>query len=866
MFYAMEFVDGETAEALVRRRGPLPVRLALRIILQAAQGLAAAAERGLIHRDIKPANLMLARPPAWDSEGSDSGAGGAPAEDDGLLVKVIDFGIAKDTRAAGTEAPTLTGGHPIGTPAYMSPEQISPSDAAALDARTDIYSLGVTLWFLLTGRQLFEGSDFQIFSQHTDRPPPFEKLAAAGAPPEAVELLRAMLAKDRDERPANHGALIASLRRLLRSGGTSAGVPASIDAALRPLPPRTVPPDASTLAFTAPTAKTAGGEPTFTPLTSVPRRAWLLPLGLGALAAAVLAGLFLWSKAEKERPAAAPEVAAADKSIAVLPFENRTAAEESAGFADGVQDEILTCLAKVADLRVIARSSVQPYRAEAARNLPDIAKALGVAWVLEGSVQRAGPRVRVSARLTDARTGAQRWAETYDRDLADVFAIQSEVGAAIVRQLQARLSPAEQAAMQERGTTDLAAYDEYLRAKDQVGAGFANLGGRKEVLLEAMARLEKVVARDPAFLRAWCLLARAHDTLYFLRFDATPARREQAARAVEQAAALRADSGEARLARANHLYQSYRDYAGARRELAPALARLPNDPEAHALFAYLERREGRIEESVAAMRRALELDPRNASLSLQQRLSLVRLRRFDEAFRLMDAALAANPGDFSLRFERARLERQARGDTAPLRRLLYSPEAEANVRDLALQRWNLAFYERDYPAALQAIAAHPQPRVVTAGYVRPRSYYEGRARQLMGDADGARPLLLAAREECAALARENPEDEKAVSVLARVESLLGNREEALRLSERACELMPPTRDYAEGIGMQEKLMYVCIAAGETGRALDLLEYLFRVPSDVSPGTLRVDPDMDPIRGEPRFQAILARYPASAAKP
>jgi len=309
----------------------------------------------------------------------------------------------------------------------------------------------------------------------------------------------------------------------------------------------------------------------------------------------------------QEQAAAASTIL--EKSIAVLPFENFSEDKGFAFFADGVQDEILTDLAKIADLKVISRTSVMQYKNVSTRNLPEIAQALKVAHVLEGSVQRSANRVRVSAQLIDARNDTHVWAEKYDRDLADVFAIQSEIAEKIADQLQAKLSPKEKAAMAERPTSDLAAYDLYLRAKELIYG--VNPSPEIENLFKMVQLLDQALARDPAFLLAHCLLARAHDGIYFENFDHTETRLALAETSVRAAVRLQPDSGETHLAQAIHFYWGYLNYDRAREELAKAQHALPNNAQIFQFLGLIDRRQGRWDEAIRHLEHAVDLDPRN---------------------------------------------------------------------------------------------------------------------------------------------------------------------------------------------------------------------------------------------------------------
>ena len=342
----------------------------------------------------------------------------------------------------------------------------------------------------------------------------------------------------------------------------------------------------------------------------------------------------------------------AEKSIAVLPFENLSEEKANAFFADGVQDEILTDLAKIADLKVISRTSVMQYKSGAPRNLREIGQQLGVAHVVEGSVQRAANKVRVNAQLIDARNDAHLWAQTYDRDLADVFAIQSEIAKAIADQLQAKLSPNEKKAIEQPPTTDLAAFDLYSRAKSLLlTAGFS--ATTEPDLRKAIELLDEAVKRDPSFFDAYCQLAYAHEHLYAVcGSDHTPARLALAEAAVQAATRLRPDAAETHLARAQYLYYGLRDYAGALAELEIARRALPNDPRLFELTGYILRRRGQQEEGLRNLERAVELDPRNFYTLQQIALSYQYLGRYAEAIAALDRALAIVPDNVETRATR----------------------------------------------------------------------------------------------------------------------------------------------------------------------------------------------------------------------
>jgi TolB-like protein/class 3 adenylate cyclase/Tfp pilus assembly protein PilF len=548
----------------------------------------------------------------------------------------------------------------------------------------------------------------------------------------------------------------------------------------------------------------------------------------------------------------------AEKSIAVLPFENLSNSKENAYFTYGVQDEILTNLAKVADLKVISRTSVMQYESGVPRNLREVAKELGVAHVVEGSVQRAGDRVRVSAQLIDARTDAHLWAEHYDRELADVFGIQTEIAEQIVSQLRARLSPQEKAAIKERPTHDLAAYDLYLRARDLVDA-IAFTAGGTENLVEATRLLDDAVARDPKFVLAYYHLARAHDIIYFLGLDHTPQRLASAQAAVQAALRLRPDSGAVHLAQAQHYYWGYRDYDRARSELTIARRALPNEPLALVLAGYIDRRQNRWDDSTQELEQALDLDPRNLFILQQLSFNYEYLRRYKEMAAILDRVVAITPGDVATRVQRAFVEFLSRGDVRPLHAFIDSvvaknPKAAAPISD----KWlSLAFCERDSAAAERALSTLATDGCKDEGIPFPQSWCEGMVARLRGDGAAARAAFTRAREEMERVVHEEPAYAEALCVLGMIDAMLGKKEDAIQEGRRAVELLPVSKDALNGAHVAEYLAVIYATVGEKKRAIEQLSIITRRPSWISYGELRLHPYWEPLRGDPQFDRIVA---------
>jgi len=388
----------------------------------------------------------------------------------------------------------------------------------------------------------------------------------------------------------------------------------------------------------------------------------------------------------------------------VLPFENLSEEKANAFFADGVQDEILSDLARVADLKVISRTSTMFYKAGNPRNLRQIAQQLGVAHVVEGSVQRAANRVRVNAQLIDARTDKHLWGQTYDRDLSDVFAIQSEIARTIADQLQAKLSPGEEKAIESHPTTDIAAFDLYTRGKNILWAADQT----DAELLQAVDLLNQAVRRDPSFFDAYCELVYAHDSIYNAHIDHTSARLALAEAAIQAAARLRPDAGETHLAQAQNLYWGYWDYDAALAELKIAHKTLPNDFRVPLVMAYIQKRQGYWEQAIKNLESAIELNPRNLQPRVAVAMSYTWLRRYADLKSALARTLAVFPKDLNMQIWPTYAEFQQKADTRPLHQMLDSIRATnpAVMRDISEWPLACALAERDITAAKMALDAH----------------------------------------------------------------------------------------------------------------------------------------------------------------
>src|SRR6266581_1539997 len=591
-----------------------------------------------------------------------------------------------------------------------------------------------------------------------------------------------------------------------------------------------------------------------------------------------LGAFFLWRFAAGSRApivtsvSSVAPVAITEKSIAVLPFENLSEEKQNEYFADGVQDEILTDLAKIADLKVISRASVMQYKTGVARNLRKISEELGVAHVVEGSVQRAANKVRVNAQLLDARTDAHLWAQTYDRDLADVFAIQSEIAKAIADQLQAKLSPNEKKAIEQPPTTDLAAFDLYSRAKSLLLTRSFSATNDPD-LRKAIELMDEAVKRDPSFFDAYCQLAYAHEQLYAISgFDHTPARLALAEAAVQAATRLRPDAAETHLARAQYLYFGLRDYAGALAELEIARRALPNDPRLFELTGYILRRRGQQEEALQNLQRAVELDPRNFFTLQQIAISYQLLGRYAEAIAALDRALNIVPDNAETRANRELFYLCWKADTRPLRQtidaiLAQGPGAIATAADT----WFFcALAERDPAAAERALVALGDNPWLSneSPIILSHSFGEGLLARMTKDEARARTAFEAARVQQEKIVQAQPDYGPALCVLGLIDAALGRKDLALDEGRRAIALMPVEKDVVNGSRVLQYFAITAAWAGEKELALQQLEAGLRAPAAsqmLTYGALKLFPVWDPLRGDPRFEQIVASLAPKEAK-
>jgi TolB-like protein/predicted Zn-dependent protease len=806
-FYAMELIEGETLDERVHRAGPLDARTAIGIGEQVTSALAAAEKHGLVHRDLKPANLMLVNPDdpeliKSDRKRSKRNRLRALRKSGIPVVKIIDFGLAKAFHTA-TDSKSLTHDRFVGTPAFASPEQFEHS---SLDVRSDIYSLGETLWFALTGKPPFAGHTLsEIHDAQQVNAIPTEQLRAAHVPHGLKSLLQSMLAFE----PASRPGTVELAARLQRCSPEARKMRRSRVA----------------LIATA-----------------------ILTLGMSAL--------FFFHAPPVQDVALNP---VPDKSIAVLPFENRSEDKANAYFAEGIQDEILTRLSKIADLKVISRTSTQHYKS-IPQNLREIAGQLGVAHVLEGSVQKSGDAVRVNVQLIKAATDSHLWADTFDRKLTDIFSVESEVAKAIADQLRAKLTGREEQELAAKPTDNPEAYDAYLRGL----AYTLKTADTPAIALAAQTYLREAVRLDPKFALGWALLSYVDAASYRNQaLQPTTALREEARQAAETALALQPNLGEALHAKGYYHYSCLKDYDTAVRYFEQARHLLPNSSRTLESLAYLERRRGHWDQSESYFYEAERLDPRNVHLLTQHAGTYVSRRRLPEALRKLNQVLNITPDDPDTLSQKAAIA-QAEGNLPRAALLLAPLQPSDNPYVLETQVYQ-AILERA-PAAmvarLQEILAKPDPAL---GYYNGElRFWLGWAQEVAGDHASAQDSWQQARSELEHFLKEQPKNSYLIEDLALINMGLGDKAAALALSERAMAANPIEKDALDGPAPIEILARVAAQMGESDRAIAALQKLLSIPysspfpgGSLNPVLLRLDPMFDPLRNDPRFQKLVA---------
>src|SRR6059058_419940 len=800
-FFSMKYATGgslQKAEPALRSEPRECVRLTAKV----ARAVQYAHEHAVLHRDLKPGNILL------DGRGEPF---------------VTDFGLAKwlDTTTDLTRSLAI-----FGTPGYIAPEQ-AKGPAAKLTPVADVYSLGAILFDLFTGRPPFLGEHaLAVIQQASEKPAPKLRSIVPALDRNLETICARCLERDPKARYRSAGDLAVDLERWLEG---------------RPIIARRVSPPVRVWRWSKRNPKLAAAT-------------------AAAFCSAMAAAFLFFSRNGLAPQSGLDSRLPPEKSIAVLPFENLSRDPDNAYFAEGIQDEILTRLSKIADLKVISRTSTQHYKS-APDNVPEIARQLGVAHILEGSVQKSGEAVRVNVQLIKAPNDSHLWADIFDRKLTDIFSVESDVAKAIAEQLRAHLSGPEEQVIAAKPTDNPEAYDAYLRglAYDLKTADTpANALGAQKYLREA-------VRLDPKFALAWELLSYVEACGYITStLQPTVALREEVRQAADTALTLQPNLGEAVLAKGYYYYACLRDYDTAVGYFEQARQFLPNSSRIPESLAYVERRRGQWDRSESYFNEAERLDPRNVSILTQHALSYMELRRFPEAVRKFDQVLDVTPDDLDTLVLKAAIA-QAEGDlpraSAILAQLHPATDDSGTLEIKAYQ----AILERrptQIIPRLKEILAKPDPAL--GFYNGELRFWLGWAQEVAGDQADAQESWQQARSELEPFLKKQSENVGLIADLTLINMGLGDKAAALALSEQAMAANPIEKDAVDGPIPIEILARVAARAGEPDRAITALQKLLSIPyngalaaAPLTPALLRLDPMFDPLRKDPRFQKLAA---------
>ena len=875
-YITMELIEGQTLrEALPRHGMPLDRILALAIPL--SEAVAAAHQQGITHRDLKPENVLLGR--------------------DGK-IKVLDFGLAKvgaffGQASDGSHLPTraLTEeGRIVGTVAYMSPEQ---AEGKPVDPRSDVFTLGIMLYEMSTGRQPFQGDTAMsiLSSILKDNPAPVTQFNAT-LPRDLSRIVNRCLSKDpvrRFQSAVGVSTELLEVKQMLDSGelwGHGAGAPRpggtsgpSISGpAATPMPTPVPTPTPAPMATPAPMPAAITTPPAPVPGYGRAGKYVVASAVVAVVAVGGFMALRAWRGGASAAPGAAgaatgstaaPGVAPAGSEVAaprpddgrqrivVLPFEN-LGAPDDAYFADGVTEEITSRLASVSGLGVISRTSAMQY-AKTSKTTKQIGAELGVGYVLAGTVRwergagRAS-RVRVTPQLVRVSDDTQLWGDRYDRDMKDIFAVQSEIADQVVGKLGLAMRQNAVAAGAAPPTRNLEAYQLYLRGRTLARA----LSVTDDDVMKGVDLLQQAVRLDPDFAMAWAALSYAHSLLYHDRRDFTEDRLMQARECADKALALQPDLPEGHRALGYYYYWGRSDYAQAIEELRRAAGPGENEPEALEAMAYVMRRQGRWDEAIATMEKAYALNPRNVALLQGMSETYQTLRRLPEARQAMDRALALEPGSPGLHLFRMFLLIDLDQNTRAARQSLMQVDLKDFPERPGLESL-LDQFDGRFDEAIRHLDAYPHDVFDNQNFYSPKALHKGLTYLMMNDRSRAQPECEAGRQILEKARAANPKDARIRSALAQALACLGRKDEAVREAKLAADMVSISSDAIDGPIHQEGLARVYAMVGERDAACDILERLLATPSGVYSSILKLDPAYAPLRDFPRFQRLVEKY-------
>jgi eukaryotic-like serine/threonine-protein kinase len=815
-YFVMEFIEGTPITKFVQREN-IDLQGRLNLFLKVCSAVELAHRHQIIHQDIKPGNVLV------NEEGE---------------PKLLDFGIAKILAKEEDAAQSSIETDPRLTPVCASPEQ---ANRDPITIATDIYSLGALLYQML--------SDQKPHRFSTSRPTRAELASVIG---EQVPPPPSTVASD-------------AVARLLRGD-----LDAIVLFAMRKEPEMRY---ATVADFADDIRRHLEGKPVVArrPTLAYSARCLVKRNGSRLIASAAVvivlsAVLFaFWTRSQQNSREAAgmsargvsaptPDIR---KSIAVLPFQNLSSDPDNAYFAAGIQEEVLTRLAKIGDLKVISRTSTRGYQSQPG-NLAEIARQLGVANILEGSVQKAGNQVRVNVHLVNLQTGSQLWAETYDRMLSDIFSVETEIAKGIAESLQAKLTEREEQALAAKPTNNSQAYDAYLRGLVfEEGSNYSSDG-----VLKAIDFYDLAVRLDPNFALAWARLSGLHALLYSNRRDTTIARRDAAKEALENAQKLQPDSPETVLFTGYYQYWVLHDYGLAKATFGRVSKMLPGNSEVLCALGAIARKEGHWDESVGYWERGLALNPRNTALLTEVAFTYAALRQFSKAEKLYDRALDILSNELSVMALKASIY-QAEGDLQEAAKLLTQVNAQTNS-DVAVRIKLAQLRFEGNPEAIQWVEARQARLPFTAGIERgSKQVGIALAHHVAGDTASAQAEAEEARNTLESLKKDQPDNAFVAAALAVAYAVLDEKDSALDEAHRASMLVPSSKDRLSGPGFEENLALVEMILGENNRAIATLTRLLQTPyggwlyspTPIAPALLRLDPLWDALRGDPAFQKL-----------
>jgi serine/threonine protein kinase/Tfp pilus assembly protein PilF len=797
-YFSMKFVEGGQLDEVVRR-APMSIRQAVELIAKVARTVHYAHEHGILHRDIKPGNILL------DAKGE---------------PHLTDFGLARLVESESTVTRTM---EVLGTPSYMAPEQ-AVGNNAGISSITDVYGLGAILYQLLTGQPPFAGgTTYETIKLLLDTEPRQPRLLNPKIDRDLSTICLKCLDKDPQRRYSSALALAEDLERWLKH---------------EPIQAR------RTGVFTR-GRKWVRRNPTSA----------LLTVSLVALAAA--SGWLVWKSELIRQPVTTSPPP--EKSIAVLPFENFSDNKENSYFAAGIQDDVLTSLAQIHDLKVISRTSAMAYQKPGGRNMRKISQALGVANVLEGSVRRTGNRVLVNVQLIDARNDHHIWAERYDRAVADSIGLQGELATQIAAALKATLAPEEKARLDARATTNSEAYVLYLTGLGREGA----VNSSAEDAIAAEQLYTQATALDPGFALAYAQASILNSELSTGMTGDHRARKAKARAQAEEALRLSPTLGEAHMALGLCLYLGEEQYDAALKEFEVAAAASPNNAEIYNYVAGIYRRQGRWREAIANFERALSLDPRNRHIAMVAANNHLFMRDWPAATACYTHALEIAPDGLGAKISLAYLEVFRNGNPAAGRKILQNIPAGLDPdRAVVLERWDLAMLERDYAAAEKILIDSPLEDFPDA----PKAFYQGRIALARGDMESAQRYFAAARPDIEKRVHDDPDVAEHHARLGLLYAYMQRRDDAIGESRRAVELEPESQDAFHGPLYAANLALVYALVGEPDQAITLIERLLStpgaasypdVPNSITLAELRLRWEWDSLTSNARFQKILA---------